>query len=152
MNDMNEVVQNLRFSNDFWVVLMPSILMAIDVVTGFVNAWARGKIKSSIMRQGLARKFGELVVIGIGQLFFYGVGLPKYAIAGISTYIILMELISICENLDKLGVPIPKFIKRALNKAEEKIEDLSKEEDTDPAEPTKKGGRKNAGNAKSEDA
>lgn len=144
MNDMNELMQNLKFSKDFWVVLMPSILMAIDVVTGFVNAWARSIIKSSVMRQGLARKFGELVVIGIAQLFFYGVGMPKYAVVGISTYIILMELISICENLDKLGVPIPKFIKRALTKAEEKIDDLSKdEEDTDPAEPTLKGGRKN---------
>lgn len=143
MNDMNEALQNLNFSRDFWVILMPSILMAIDVVTGFVNAWARRIIKSSVMRQGLARKFGELVVIGIAQLFFYGVGMPKYAVVGISTYIILMELISICENLDKLGVPIPKFIKRALTKAEEKIDELSKdEENTDPAEPMK-GGRKN---------
>lgn len=143
MNDMNDTLQNLKFSKEFWVVLMPSILMAIDVVTGFVNAWARRIIKSSVMRQGLARKFGELVVIGIAQLFFYGVGMPKYAVVGISTYIILMELISICENLDKLGVPIPKFIKRALTKAEEKIDELSKdEENTDPAEPMK-GGRKN---------
>lgn len=143
MNDMNEALQNLKFSRDFWVILMPSILMAIDVITGFVNAWARRVIKSSVMRQGLARKFGELVAIGIAQLFFYGVGMPKYAVVGISTYIILMELISICENLGKLGVPIPKFIKRALTKAEEKIDELSKdEESTDPAEPMK-GGRKN---------
>lgn len=143
MNDMNDALQNLKFSRDFWVVLMPSILMAIDVVTGFVNAWARRIIKSSVMRQGLARKFGELVVIGIAQLFFYAVGMPKYAVVGISTYIILMELISICENLDKLGVPIPKFIKRALTKAEEQFEDIGKDkEDTDPADPMK-GGRKN---------
>lgn len=147
MNDMNEALQNLKFAKDFWVVLMPSILMAIDVVTGFVNAWARSNIKSSVMRQGLARKFGELVVIGIAQLFFYGVGMPKYAVMGISTYIILMELISICENLDKLGVPIPKFIKKALTKAEEKIDDLSGDDEEDEktdAEPKKKGGRKNA--------
>ena len=143
MNDMNDALQNLKFSKEFWVVLMPSILMAIDVVTGFVNAWARRIIKSSVMRQGLARKFGELVVIGIAQLFFYAVGMPKYAVVGISTYIIRMELISICENLDKLGVPIPKFIKKALTKAEEQFDEIGKdEEDTDPAEPMK-GGRKN---------
>lgn len=121
---MNEIIDKLQFSNDFWVILLPSILMAFDVVTGFINAWAKNEIKSSIMRQGLARKFGELVIIAIGQLFFYGVGLPKYAVAGISGYIILMELISICENLDKLGVPVPAFIKRALNTAEKKIENL----------------------------
>ena len=149
MNDMNEALQNLKFAKDFWVVLMPSILMAIDVLTGFINAWARKIIKSSVMRQGLARKFGELVVLGIAQLFFYGVGMPKYAVIGISTYIMVMELISINENLIKLGVPIPKFIKDALMKAEEKIDDLSKEEDKPDAEPKKKGGRKNA---KSKDA
>lgn len=148
MNDMNEALQNLKFAKDFWVILMPSILMAIDVLTGFINAWARKRIKSAVMRQGLARKFGELVVLGIAQLFFYGVGMPKYAVIGISTYIMVMELISINENLIKLGVPIPKFIKEALMKAEEKIDDIGKEE-TDPAEPDKKGGRKNA---KSKDA
>lgn len=133
---MNDVLNQIKFANDFWVVMLPAILMALDIVTGFVNAWSKNDIKSSVMRQGLARKFGELVVIAIGQLFFYGVGLPKYIVAGISTYIILMELISICENLKKLGVPIPKFISRALASAEKQIDEIGDEEkeapDNDP--------------------
>ena len=133
---MNDVFKQIKFANDFWVVMLPAILMALDIVTGFVNAWSKNDIKSSVMRQGLARKFGELVVIAIGQLFFYGVGLPKYIVAGISTYIILMELISICENLKKLGVPIPKFISRALASAEKQIDEIGDEEkeapDNDP--------------------
>ncbi|MBO7365217.1 MAG: phage holin family protein [Bacteroidales bacterium] len=133
---MNDVLKQIKFANDFWVVMLPAILMALDIVTGFVNAWSKNDIKSSVMRQGLARKFGELVVIAIGQLFFYGVGLPKYIVAGISTYIILMELISICENLKKLGVPIPKFISRALASAEKQIDEIGDEEkeapDNDP--------------------
>lgn len=133
---MNDVLKQIKFANDFWVVMLPAILMALDIVTGFVNAWSKNDIKSSVMRQGLARKFGELVVIAIGQLFFYGVGLPKYIVAGISTYIILMELISICENLKKLGVPIPKFISRALAGAEKQIDEIGDEEkeapDNDP--------------------
>ncbi len=133
---MNDVLKQIKFANDFWVVMLPAILMALDIITGFVNAWSKNDIKSSVMRQGLARKFGELVVIAIGQLFFYGVGLPKYIVAGISTYIILMELISICENLKKLGVPIPKFISRALASAEKQIDEIGDEEkeapDNDP--------------------
>lgn len=133
---MNDVLKQIKFANDFWVVMLPAILMALDIVTGFVNAWSKNDIKSSVMRQGLARKFGELVAIAIGQLFFYGVGLPKYIVAGISTYIILMELISICENLKKLGVPIPKFISRALASAEKQIDEIGDEEkeapDNDP--------------------
>lgn len=129
---MNDVLKQIKFANDFWVVMLPAILMALDIVTGFVNAWSKNDIKSSVMRQGLARKFGELVVIAIGQLFFYGVGLPKYIVAGISTYIILMELISICENLKKLGVPIPKFISRALASAEKQIDEIGDEEKEAP--------------------
>lgn len=140
MDKVNEVFSQMKFTNDFWLIALPAILMSLDVATGFINAWAKNEIKSSVMRQGLARKFGELVILGIGQLFFFGVGLPKYCVGFVSFYIILMELISICENLDKLGVPIPKFIKKVLNNAEKKIDDLGKDNDTSD----KKGGEENA--------
>lgn len=128
MEDFTEMMNNLRFTNNFWIVMLPSILMALDVATGFINAWAKNEIKSSVMRQGLARKFGELTVIAIGQLFFYGVGLPRYCIGFISFYIVLMELVSIAENLDKLGVPIPKFIHKVLSNANNKIENIGADE------------------------
>lgn len=144
MEKVDEILNNLQFTKDFWIVLLPSILMAFDVATGFINAWAKNEIKSSVMRQGLARKFGELTVIAIGQLFFFALGLPKYCVGFISFYIILMELVSILENLDKLGVPIPKFIHKVLNNAEKKIEDIGKD-----SEPKRKGGKKNG---KSNDA
>ena len=146
---MNDIFNKITFANDFWVMMLPAILMALDIITGFVNAWAKNDIRSSAMRQGLARKFGELVIIAIGQLFFYGVGLPKYIVAGISTYIILMELISICENLKKLGVPIPKFISRALASAEKQIDDLGDDEEKEAPDTSLEGGE---ANDKSEDA
>lgn len=145
--DAAEQAQNLilgfEFTQDLWVVLVPLILMAVDIATGFINAWAKHDIKSSIMRQGLARKFGELVIIGIAQLFLYAVGLPRGIASAVSIYIGIMEMISICENLDKLGVPIPKFVKKALRSAEEKIIHEEKKEE-EITKPKKKGGRKNA--------
>lgn len=138
--EAENVISGLKFTQDLWVVLVPLILMAVDIATGFINAWAKHDIKSSIMRQGLARKFGELVIIGIAQLFLYAVGLPKGIASGVSFYIGIMELISICENLDKLGVPIPKFVKRALHSAEEKI---TNEKSKETAKPKRKGGKKN---------
>lgn len=135
--ELTQILNNLKFTSDFWLVMLPSILMALDVATGFINAWAKNIIQSSIMRQGLARKFGELTVIAIGQLFFYGLGLPKYCVGFISFYIILMELVSIAENLDKLGVPIPKFIKKVLSNANKKIDEIGedpKEKQEEPAE------------------
>lgn len=143
-SEAQNVIENLQFTQDLWVVFVPLILMGVDIATGFINAWAKHDIKSSIMRQGLARKFGELVIIGIAQLFLYAVGLPKGIASGVSFYIGLMELISICENLDKLGVPIPKFVKRALHSAEEKLSKEKKEEVPEEKPARKKGGRKNA--------
>lgn len=138
MNEVTEILNGLRFTNDFWVVILPTILMALDVATGFINAWGKNTIQSSIMRQGLARKFGELTVIAIGQLFFYGLGLPKYCVGFISFYIILMELVSIVENLDKLGVPIPKFIKKVLNNANKKIDEIGETKQEPEEKPAKK--------------
>ena len=114
---MNTIFESLRFTDSYWIILLPAVLMALDIVTGFVNAWVKKKVKSSIMRKGLGKKIGELIVLIIAQVLFYSVSLPQIVVAGISFYIVVMELISICENLKKLGVPIPDFIDRALNSA-----------------------------------
>lgn len=116
----------LNFRDDIWVMLVPVCLMVIDFVTGFLNAWAKNRIKSYIMRQGLVKKAGEVVILLVGELLTIGINLPSYVMNFFSIYIILMELISICENLDKMGVPIPKFIKKALN---ENIDKTKKDEE-----------------------
>jgi toxin secretion/phage lysis holin len=108
--------------------------MAIDVLTGTINAWIKGEIKSSILRKGLGKKIGEIVVLAIGELFLIAMSLPMAVLNGISLYIIVMELISICENLEKLGVPIPRFVKKALASTEEKINEGGKDGDEDEEE------------------
>ena len=129
MNEFNYSLENLRFANEFWIFILPTILMAIDVITGSINAWAKSDFKSFKMRQGLVKKCGEIVILGVGTLFKFAFGLPWYVLAGVALYIIFMELISICENLDKMGVPIPKFISKALNSAKDKIEEKGGEKD-----------------------
>lgn len=114
MEEMQELVSKFHFANEMWVIMIPIVLMGIDIITGLLNAWLKGKVKSSILRKGLAKKIGEICVIIIGELFVTGLSLPAAVSSGISLYLIIMELISICENLEKLGVPIPNFIKKAL--------------------------------------
>lgn len=119
---MNEIIEKVQFTNNVWIFIIPIALMGIDYATGILNAWIKGEIKSKKMREGLAKKFGELCVLVIGAIFSYGFAVPVIVINFVSVYIIIMELISICENLNKLGVPIPKFIKKALSEANEKIQ------------------------------
>lgn len=135
MEDFRKVLESVKFVNEVWVFMIPGILMAIDILTGSLNAWAKRDFKSFKMRQGLVKKCGEVTILGIGELFTIGMILPTYIMSGISFYIIFMELISICENLQKMGVPIPKFIKKALSDTEKALENKesveSKKEDTD---------------------
>ena len=100
--------------------------MGIDFITGTVNAWIKGEIDSSKMRKGLGKKIGEITAILIGEMFVMAFNLSDFLVDAISLYIIIMELISICENLEKLGVPIPKFIKKALAITNEKIQNDTK--------------------------
>jgi toxin secretion/phage lysis holin len=129
MEEIKELLNTFHFTNEIWAVMIPIILMGIDVLTGIVNAWVKGEIKSSKLREGLAKKFGEISVIIIGEIFVLGFGLSNFLADGIAIYLIIMELISICENLDKLGVPIPQFIKKALAETNEKIQDDDKKDE-----------------------
>lgn len=134
MEEMRELVQQFQFTNEVWAVLLPAILMGLDYLTGTVNAWVKGELDSSKMRKGLGKKLGEVAAILIGEMFVCAFALPTLVASAISIYIIVMELISICENLEKLGVPIPKFIKKALAITSEKIQNETKNTEDDKEE------------------
>ena len=134
MDEIRELLNSIHFTNDIWTVMLPVILMCIDIITGITNAWIKNKIDSSILRKGLGKKIGEITAILIGEIFVAGFGLTSLVADGISIYIIIMELISICENLEELGVPIPKFIKKALAVANKEIVEDDEEEKDDKEE------------------
>lgn len=136
MDEIRELLNSIHFTNDIWTVMLPVILMCIDIITGITNAWIKKELDSSVLRKGLGKKLGEISAILIGEIFVAGFGLTTLVADGISIYIIIMELISICENLEELGVPIPKFIKKALAVTNEKIteEDKNDNEEEDDKE------------------
>ena len=115
---MEQLIQNIQFTNIWWAILAPLILIIIDIATGVVIAWKNNDFKSAKMREGLSKKFGELVYILIGILtkFALGTEMILYFVVG---YICLMEISSLAENCDKLGVDIPDKLKDKLNNKEE---------------------------------
>lgn len=112
---MDTIIKTLHFSSDTWALVLPFILIGTDILTGLIYAWANKCFSSSKMRTGLSKKLGEIVIIVLGEIFSYAVGLPKYIMNGIVFYVSFMEFMSIIENIDKLGVPIPKSIKDRIN-------------------------------------
>ena len=122
MEELLHFVGQFDFRNEWWVLFTPLIIMGIDVVTGVVTAWAKQTFNASIMRAGLAKKAGEILILVVGELISYGMLLPDSIMNGISFYIIFMEIMSILENLDELGIPIPKFVSDVINNVDDKLQ------------------------------
>lgn len=103
-------------------MIVPCALILLDIVTGVINAWVKGELKSYRLREGLGKKTGEVILLIVGSLLYHGLGVSKAILCILSLYISFMEFISLMENLKKLGVHIPKFIDKALAGANEAIQ------------------------------
>lgn len=115
---MDLMIQEIHFTSIWWAIFAPLLLIVIDVITGVVISWKNNDFQSSKMRAGLSKKFGEIVYVLVGILakFALGIDLVLYFAVG---YICIMEISSLAENCDKLGVKIPNKLKEKLNNVEE---------------------------------
>lgn len=109
-----EELMNLKFTSEWWALIVPLILMILDIITGYIHAWENNEISSSKMRKGLGKKCAELCYIAVGFLmkFAFGTSSIMYFIV---IYVVYMEIVSLAENCDKLGFPLPDKLKNKLN-------------------------------------
>ena len=121
-----EQLRNISFTHRYWILFLPLFLMAADVVTGWLQATINETWDSSKMRVGLYRKSGELLVIIIAYVVYAAISLPVDVPAFIAGYIIVMEIISVAENLEEAGLPVPRWVTRRLKKV---ADDLSEDDD-----------------------
>ena len=82
--------------------------IALDFITGLVKSISLGTFKSSVMREGLLHKSGELhffffcILIQYAETFLdLGFSLP--VAAAICSYIVLMEIGSAIENIGTIN-------------------------------------------------
>ena len=115
---MEEIIKNIQFTSIWWALVAPIFLIVLDVATGLVIAWRNNDFKSAKMRAGLSKKFGEIVYVLVGILTKFALGTELVMYFTVA-YICLMEISSLAENCDKLGVKIPKKIAEKLNNKEE---------------------------------
>lgn len=118
-------LQDIQFTAGYWTVLLPLIFMLGDFVTGFLNAWIHNEVKSSMLRIGGVHKGSELLALMLVWFVQQALALPVDLSAIYALYLVFMEATSIIENLDKMGVPVPKWLKKRINNA---IEEIDKEE------------------------
>ena len=116
-----EALKNIEFTNRYWIIFLPLILMAADILSGWIQATVNGNWDSSKMRVGLYRKSGEILAIIISYAIYTAINLPIDIPVFIAGYIIVMELISITENLNLAGLPVPAWITKRLKEAAEEM-------------------------------
>ena len=109
-----EALMELHFTNIVWCILVPLVLMILDIITGYYNAWKNNDVSSSKMRDGLGKKCAELCYIVVGFLFKFAFG-TNSIMYFIVLYVCYMELVSLAENCDKLGIKLPNNISDKLN-------------------------------------
>ena len=117
-------LSTFSYSHIYWIFLLPLIGAGADIVTGWIQASVNNNWKSDIMRAGLYRKSGELLIVVLGFVAEQAVPvIGQYKLATwISLYICIMEAISVLENLDKAGVGFPKSILKKLGKVKEELD------------------------------
>lgn len=113
----------LQFDVDLIVLIRTfGTLIAIDFILGVVAAAKEGKLKSRVCSNGMFRSIGELAVLGIFTII--NTIIPQthdYSVMFVIGFI-LKELLSICENLQRLDVWLPKFILKLLPEVVEQVD------------------------------
>ena len=128
-----------------WAVLVWVFCFLLDYLSGTFAARKAGEWSSDIAREGVWHKLGEIFAVLVAALcdialhvIIEGSGLDLgFQVGAMVTPVVLLwyiitELGSIAENAEKMGAPVPSWIKRSLKQYRDKIDrdhELPGEED-----------------------
>ena len=121
------------------------IVMVADYISGMAAAWVTGTLSSRVGVIGIVKKVGYLFCVGVAVVVDYliqtvaaGAGLNFgnfYAFGLLVTiWLILNECLSILENLDEIGVPLPKFLVAVVKRLKSSTEHKGDAEAATPEE------------------
>lgn len=110
------MLENLEFSSQKWMFLLPLIFMTIDCVLGFGIAASEKKLSSAIMFKGLLKKVASMSIVIISAAMISAFGLPEQICGAASIYICGMELTSVLTNLKSFGINVDNHIDDILSK------------------------------------
>lgn len=99
-----------------WTQMMTVLVffIAIDFASGIALAAKNGKAKSRTLWLGVTRKIGTLAIIAVAHMLDTVIG-DAHLIRDAAIFFYLAgELLSLTENLGRLGVPIPPVIRQAV--------------------------------------
>ena len=117
-------LDTVQYTHQYWIFLLPVLGAMADIITGWIQASINATWDSTKMRKGLFRKGGELLVVVLAFVTEYAlqVAAQAHVATFLSIYIVIMEALSVLENLDQAGVPIPPIIRDKLGKVKHEFD------------------------------
>lgn len=106
--DLKIIMESLNFSSILWQVLTPILFSVADVITGFIQAVINNNVDTTKMRKGLLHKVLIILVLFLSFVLDTTFSL-NFCSKAVSIYIIVMEVLSMAENLTKAGVKMGKL-------------------------------------------
>jgi toxin secretion/phage lysis holin len=100
-------------------------VMVLDYISGISAAWVNHQLSSRIGLIGIVKKVSYLLIVFVGMALDYlifllgqkfGVQINDSYFVGLLViiWLIINECISILENADEMGLPVPGFVKKLL--------------------------------------
>lgn len=138
----------------FGVVAVPIIVlvvaMIIDYSTGMASAWKNATLSSKRGVAGIVKKVCYLALVCVGMLVDWliycglqsvnvNIGYTFFFGVLVTIWLIINELISILENLGSLGVPLPKFLERVINRLKITAENVAENNESEDENNNEKG-------------
>lgn len=123
-----------------WVIIIWLTSMVLDYITGTLAAISTGTWSSGAARKGLWHKLGSIAAVAVAALCDIALGVVAENVAGgilpfevsciitpvVVLWYVFTELGSIMENAEKLGAPLPQFLKKIIENARSAAEEKSR--------------------------
>ena len=115
------------FSNVAAPLIVLLIVVVCDYITGMIKAYSMHILNSRIGFTGIIKKLSYFIVVAVGMICDYlltsglkqinaNIGDLSIIAIIVIIWLIINELLSILENLSQIGVPLPTFLKKLLER------------------------------------
>lgn len=92
------------------------VLMMIDYITGVCKSFINKKVNSSVGAKGIVKKVSYLSIIALSVILDQLLNINGSLRTLVITSFIFNEMLSILENCSELGIKIPNFLYKSLEK------------------------------------
>lgn len=102
-----------------WDIILQALIamVAIDYITGVMAAYVEKALSSEIGMKGIIKKVCIFLMVAVANIVDISTGLDEpYLRTAVIWFFIANESLSALENMGRMGVPLPEFLKQALQK------------------------------------